>query len=94
MALDGGPHFTFSPAVSFVVNCETQDEVDGYWRKLSDGGEPGQCGWLKDRYGVSWQVVPTLLFKLLQDKDAAKRERVLQAMLQMTKLDIQQLTQA
>ena len=94
VALNGGPHFTFSPAISFVVNCETQDEVDEYWRMLSEGGRIQQCGWLQDKYGVSWQIVPSVLSKLLQDQDAGKRERVMQAMLQMTKLDIQQLTQA
>lgn len=94
LALNGGPQFTFSPAVSFTVNCETQAEVDHYWERLSDGGRTNQCGWLADRYGLSWQVVPTVLGELLQDKDAAKSSRVMKAMLQMTKLDIAQLKRA
>lgn len=94
MALNGGPLFTFTEAVSFIVNCETQEEVDRFWRTLSEGGEEGPCGWLKDRYGLSWQVVPTMLEKLLQDEDAAKSERVMHAMLQMKKLDIKALQKA
>jgi predicted 3-demethylubiquinone-9 3-methyltransferase (glyoxalase superfamily) len=94
LALNGGPQFTFSPAVSFVVNCETQSEVDEFWEKLSQGGEKNQCGWLQDKYGLSWQVVPTILSKLLQDKDAEKSGRVMKAMLQMTKIDINGLKQA
>ena len=94
MALNGGPQFTFSPAISFVVNCETQEEVDEFWEKLSEGGERVQCGWLKDKYGVSWQIVPTILADLMADKDAIKTQRVMQALLQMTKLDIQELKQA
>jgi len=94
LALNGGPQFTFSPAVSFVVNCETQKEVDEFWEKLSQGGEKNQCGWLQDKYGLSWQVVPTILSKLLQDKDAEKSGRVMKAMLQMTKIDINALKQA
>jgi predicted 3-demethylubiquinone-9 3-methyltransferase (glyoxalase superfamily) len=94
MALNGGPQFTFSPAISFVVNCETQEEVNEFWEKLSAGGEKVQCGWLKDKYGVSWQIVPTILAELMSDKDAAKTQRVMQALMQMTKLDIQQLKQA
>jgi len=94
MALNGGPQFTFTPAISFVVNCETQEEVDELWEKLSEGGEKVQCGWLKDKYGVSWQIVPTILGQLMSDKDAAKTQRVMQALLQMKKLDIQQLQQA
>jgi predicted 3-demethylubiquinone-9 3-methyltransferase (glyoxalase superfamily) len=94
MALNGGPQFTFSPAISFVVNCETQEEVDEFWEKLSEGGERVQCGWLKDKYGVSWQIVPTILAELMADKDAIKTQRVMQALLQMTKLDIQELKQA
>ena len=95
MALNGGPHFKFTPAVSFFVNCETQAEVDHYWEKLAaDGGETNRCGWLRDKYGVSWQIVPAVLGKLLGDKDAAKAGRVMQAMLQMTKLDIAKLRQA
>jgi predicted 3-demethylubiquinone-9 3-methyltransferase (glyoxalase superfamily) len=94
VALKGGPHFKFNEAVSFVVNCETQAEVDRYWSRLSAGGKEVQCGWLKDKYGVSWQVVPTILGKLLSDKDAAKAQRVMQAMLKMVKLDIKKLKQA
>jgi predicted 3-demethylubiquinone-9 3-methyltransferase (glyoxalase superfamily) len=93
-ALNGGPIFKFTEAISLVVNCETQQEIDDYWEKLSKGGDKGQCGWLKDRYGLSWQVVPTLLKKMLQDKNARKSEAVMKAMLQMTKLDIATLKQA
>jgi predicted 3-demethylubiquinone-9 3-methyltransferase (glyoxalase superfamily) len=91
VALNGGPNHTFSPAVSFVVDCETQQEVDHYWERLSEGGEGIQCGWLKDKYGLSWQIVPTVLPELLQDKDREKRKRVMAAMLKMVKLDIEQL---
>jgi predicted 3-demethylubiquinone-9 3-methyltransferase (glyoxalase superfamily) len=94
MALNGGPQFTFSPAISFMVNCETQEEVDELWDKLSAGGSQEQCGWLKDQYGVSWQIVPTTLGELMQDQDAAKAERVMKAMLHMKKLDINALKQA
>jgi predicted 3-demethylubiquinone-9 3-methyltransferase (glyoxalase superfamily) len=94
VALNGGPVFKFTEAVSFVVNCQTQEEVDHYWARLSEGGEKSQCGWLKDRYGLSWQVVPTILTELLHDKDAEKSHRVMQAMLQMHKLDIKALTDA
>jgi len=94
IALNGGPHYTFSPAVSFVVNCETQQEVDHYWERLSEGGEKIRCGWLKDKYGLSWQIVPTVLPELLQDKDPEKRKRVMEAMLKMIKLDIEQLKRA
>jgi predicted 3-demethylubiquinone-9 3-methyltransferase (glyoxalase superfamily) len=87
-ALNGGPHFTFTPAVSFFVNCESQEEVDELWQKLCDGGEESQCGWLKDRYGLSWQIVPSILGKLMQDKDPVKAGNVVKAMLQMRKLDI------
>lgn len=93
-ALNGGPQFTFTPAVSFVVHCETQQEVDELWEKLSEGGEKNVCGWLKDKYGLSWQVVPTVLIEMLQDKDAEKSRRVMKAMLQMAKLDIKTLRQA
>ena len=93
-ALNGGPLFKFTEAVSFVINCKTQEEVDYFWSKLSAGGEEGQCGWLKDKYGVSWQVVPTVLVELLATKDAAKSERVFQAMLQMKKMDIKKLKAA
>jgi predicted 3-demethylubiquinone-9 3-methyltransferase (glyoxalase superfamily) len=93
-ALNGGPYFTFTPAISFFVNCETQQEVDEFWEKLSEGGEKQRCGWLKDKYGLSWQIVPSILSKLLQDKDAAKSTRVMKAMMQMDKLDIRGLEQA
>ena len=94
VALNGGPIFSFSPAISFVVNCETQEEVDRLWERLSEGGEREQCGWLKDKYGVSWQVVPTVLGEMLQDKDAERSERVMKAMLQMNKIDIEGLKKA
>ena len=94
IALNGGPIFTFSPVISFLVDCETQEEVDGLWEKLCEGGELGQCGWLKDKYGVSWQIVPRILGKLLQDKDAEKSKRVMEAMLRMRKIDIKLLKQA
>ena len=93
-ALNGGPHFKFTEAVSFVINCESQEEVDSFWDKLSEGGEESQCGWLKDKYGLSWQVVPTVLVKMFQDKDPAKVKRVMEAMFQMKKLDIKTLQQA
>ncbi len=94
MALNGGPVFTFSPAISFFVNCETQEEVDVLWEKLSEGGEKQRCGWLKDKYGVSWQIIPSALGELLNDKDAGKSEKVMTAMLQMDKIDIEKLKQA
>ena len=94
IALNGGPHFKFTEAISFVVNCHTQAEVDYFWKKLSAGGKEVQCGWLKDKYGVSWQIVPTVLGELLGGKDAAKSQRVMQALLKMVKLDIQKLKQA
>jgi predicted 3-demethylubiquinone-9 3-methyltransferase (glyoxalase superfamily) len=94
IALNGGPVFTFSPAISFVVNCDTQEEVDRLWDRLSAGGEQQQCGWLRDKYGVSWQIVPTVLGALMSSPDAAKSQRVMQAMLQMTRLDINALQQA
>src|SRR5436853_5212681 len=84
-ALNGGPHFKFTEAISFVVNCETQQEVDEFWEKLSAGGQKIQCGWLKDKYGVSWQIVPTILGELMQSGDSARSQRVMQALLQMTK---------
>ncbi len=93
-ALNGGPQFTFSPAVSFFVNCETQREVDELWEKLSEGGEKHRCGWLKDKYGLSWQVIPSVLGQMLHDKDAEKSEKVMKAMLQMDKIDIKTLEQA
>ncbi len=94
IALNGGPAFTFSPAISFVVNCRTQEEVDELWEKLSDGGEKQQCGWLKDKYGVSWQIVPTVLTVMLNDADTAKSQKVMKAMLLMEKIDIKKLEQA
>ena len=96
VALNGGPIFQFNEAISFQVHCETQKEVDYYWEKLSEGGDEKaqQCGWLKDKYGVSWQIVPVVLTKMLQDKDAKKSQRVMKALLQMRKLDIKTLTQA
>jgi predicted 3-demethylubiquinone-9 3-methyltransferase (glyoxalase superfamily) len=94
IALNGGPQSTFTEAISFVVNCETQEEVDEFWEKLSAGGKKIQCGWLKDKYGVSWQVVPTVLGRMLQDKDPQKRNRVMNTVLQMEKIDIKRLEQA
>jgi predicted 3-demethylubiquinone-9 3-methyltransferase (glyoxalase superfamily) len=94
MALNGGPHFAFTPAISFFVDCGTQAEVDDFWKKLSKGGEKSRCGWLKDKYGVSWQIVPSILGKLLHGKDAAKSRRVMEAMLKMDKLDIKKLERA
>jgi len=94
LALNGGPQFTFSEALSFQVFCTSQDEVDTYWSKLSDGGQQGPCGWLKDRFGLSWQIVPTVLPELLADPDAAKSQRVMQAMLGMGKIQIDELEQA
>ncbi len=94
MALNGGPQFTFSQAISFFVNCETQQEVDELWEKLSEGGEKQRCGWLKDKYGVSWQIIPTALGELLHDPDPVKSQRVLKAMLQMNKIDIAGLRRA
>jgi len=93
-ALNGGPHFRFTEAVSLVVNCETQQEVDHFWERLSAGGQQVQCGWLKDRFGLSWQVVPTVLVEMLQDKDPEKSKRVMAAMLKMIKLDIEGLKKA
>lgn len=97
MALNGGPMFKFTEAVSFMVNCENQEEVDRYWEALSgpgSGGEEGPCGWLKDKFGLSWQIVPTALNEMMQDKDPKKSERVMKALLQMKKLDIQALKHA
>ena len=94
VGLNGGPMFKFTEAISFVVNCETQEEVDYYWERLSAGGKEVQCGWLKDKFGLSWQIVPTVLGELLSDKDAAKAQRVMTAMLKMVKLDIKKLKQA
>jgi predicted 3-demethylubiquinone-9 3-methyltransferase (glyoxalase superfamily) len=94
IALNGGPTFKFTPAMSLFVNCDNQEEVDYYWEKLSEGGEKGQCGWLTDKYGVSWQIVPTILGVLMSDKDAKKTARVMHVMLQMHKLVIERLKKA
>ena len=94
IALNGGPHFKFTEAISFSVDCKTQQEVDEYWEKLSAGGKPGQCAWLKDKYGLSWQIVPSILGQLLGDKDPQKSKRAMEAMLKMTKLDIAALQRA
>jgi predicted 3-demethylubiquinone-9 3-methyltransferase (glyoxalase superfamily) len=94
MALNGGPSFTFSQGISLFVNCETQEEVDELWEKLSEGGEKGPCGWLTDKFGVSWQIIPRVLGEMLRDEDAEKSQRVMNAMLQMSKIDIEGLKQA
>src|SRR6266481_674504 len=94
IALNGGPQFRFTEAISFFVRCETQEEIDYFWEKLSAGGEKGRCGWLKDKFGVSWQIVPPVLGEMLNDEDDEKSQRVMQAMLQMEKLDIKTLKQA
>lgn len=94
VALNGGPRFQFTEAISFVVNCETQEEVDYFWDKLSDGGQKSRCGWLKDKFGLWWQVVPTILAELMGDKDPQKSKRVMQAMLKMDKIEIEPLKQA
>jgi predicted 3-demethylubiquinone-9 3-methyltransferase (glyoxalase superfamily) len=94
LALNGGPHFKFTPAISFSVDCKSQQEVDRLWEKLSKGGEKSQCGWLKDKYGLSWQIVPSVLPGMLQDKDTKKSARVMAALMQMDKLDIKTLKQA
>ncbi|HMG31080.1 MAG TPA: VOC family protein [Jiangellaceae bacterium] len=94
IALNGGPEFTFTEAVSLQVNCETQEEVDRYWNLLAEGGDEGPCGWLKDKYGLSWQIIPVALTELLNDPDAAKAQRVMAAMLQMKKIDIAALRAA
>ena len=93
-AINGGPQFTFTEAVSLLVNCESQEEVDEYWEKLCDGGEPGPCGWLKDRYGLSWQIVPVALTEMISDPDQARSSRVMAAMLKMQKLDVAELRRA
>jgi len=93
-ALNGGPQFKFTEAISLVVNCDSQDEVDDLWKKLSAGGAPGQCGWLKDKFGLSWQIVPRVLIELVKDPDPVKSQRVMRAMMQMTKIDIAQLQRA
>jgi predicted 3-demethylubiquinone-9 3-methyltransferase (glyoxalase superfamily) len=94
IALNGGPYFTFTPAISFSIDCRTQEEVDTFWERLSEGGQPGQCGWLQDKYGVSWQVVPSVLPELLRGDDDDKSDAALQAMLKMAKLDIETLRAA
>jgi predicted 3-demethylubiquinone-9 3-methyltransferase (glyoxalase superfamily) len=94
IALNGGPPFRFTEAVSFVVTCASQEEVDAYWARLSAGGQEGQCGWLKDKFGLSWQIVPTLLTELLQDRDPEKSKRVTEAMLGMRKIEIEGLRRA
>jgi predicted 3-demethylubiquinone-9 3-methyltransferase (glyoxalase superfamily) len=94
MALNGGPIFKFTEAISLIVNCKTQKELDELWEKLSESGKKGVCGWLKDKHGLSWQIVPTALGKMMKDADSAKSERVMKAILQMSKLDIKTLKQA
>ena len=94
MALNAGPQFKFTEAISFFVNCETQQEVDELWAKLTEGGEESRCGWLKDKYGLSWQIIPTVLGEMLSDKDPAKAKRAMDAMLQMNKIDIAILKRA
>ena len=93
-ALNGGPQFKFTEAISLAVHCDSQEEVDDLWAKLSKGGAPGQCGWLKDKFGLSWQIVPRVMIELLQDKDPVKSQRVMRAMMQMTKIDIGGLQRA
>jgi predicted 3-demethylubiquinone-9 3-methyltransferase (glyoxalase superfamily) len=93
-ALNGGPQFKFTEAISFLVRCETQEEVDRLWDKLSEGGQTQQCGWLKDKFGLSWQIVPSVLIEMMKDPDPQKSQRVMEAMLQMTKIDIARLKQA
>jgi len=94
VALNGGPHFSFTPAISLYVDCQTQEEVDTLWNKLLDGGKPNQCGWLTDKFGLTWQIIPNTLIQLLKDKDPQKSKRVMQAMLKMIKIDINELKQA
>ena len=94
VGLNGGPTYTFTEAVSFVVNCETQEEIDRYWNQLSEGGKEQPCGWLKDRYGLSWQIVPTVLVELLGDPDPAKSQRVMSALMQMSRIEIEPLRRA
>ncbi len=94
IALNGGPLYTFSPAISFFVDCKTQQEIDELWDKLTAGGGEVECGWLRDKYGLSWQIIPTALLELMQDKDPVKSQRVFKAMLQMTKIDIEGLQRA
>jgi predicted 3-demethylubiquinone-9 3-methyltransferase (glyoxalase superfamily) len=94
IALNGGPQFTFTEAISFVVNCETQQEIDSYWDKLSEGGQQIECGWLKDRYGLAWQIVPTYLGEVMKEKDQAKMDRTMKAVMKMKKLDVAGLKKA
>ncbi|TMQ53411.1 MAG: VOC family protein [Candidatus Eisenbacteria bacterium] len=94
MALNGGPIFKFSEAISLMVNCETQEEIDHFWTKLSEGGEEGPCGWLKDKFGLSWQIVPAIMAEWMKDRDTTRSERVMEALLKMKKLDIKALKQA
>ena len=94
MAMNGGPHFTFEQGISLFVNCETQEEVDELWEKLAEGGEKQPCGWVRDKFGVSWQIVPSALGEMMQDKDPAKSKRVMEALLKMSKIDIKTLNQA
>jgi predicted 3-demethylubiquinone-9 3-methyltransferase (glyoxalase superfamily) len=94
MALNGGPQYTFTPAISLFVNCDTQEEVDDLWNRLSAGGKPGRCGWLEDKFGLSWQIIPTILGRLLNSPDRARAQRVMQVMLRMDKIDIKQLQEA
>ena len=94
IALNGGPHFTFNEAISFFVDCKTQEEVDELWEKLSEGGSKGQCGWLKDKFGISWQIIPEALSDLMSDADPAKSGRVMEAMMKMTKIEIAELQKA
>jgi predicted 3-demethylubiquinone-9 3-methyltransferase (glyoxalase superfamily) len=94
LALNGGPHFQFTPAISLIVDCATQAEVDELWERLGEGGEPGQCGWLTDKFGVSWQIVPSFVPKIMQSGDAAAIERVMRAVMPMKKLDVAKLQQA
>lgn len=94
IALNGGPQFSFTPAISFFVNCENQEEVDELWARFSEGGEPQRCGWIKDKFGLSWQIIPKVLGELLQDKDPQKSQRVMQAMMKMVKIDVKLLQQA
>jgi predicted 3-demethylubiquinone-9 3-methyltransferase (glyoxalase superfamily) len=94
VALNGGPHYSFTPAISFMVECETQEELDAYWDKLADGGKPIQCGWITDRFGLTWQITPSILEPMMQDKDSARATRVTRAMMEMVKLDFAGLQRA